>query len=674
MYPRKVDAYRSGLRLPLKSALPSRDRVRLSPAGSARLWQWGAVSLAIALPASYILFYLLPQSGVLPERDYWWVLANIYSLDGLSPHWDDWLTRNNEHLLLIPSVIYVLNLFLTRGSNLGLCLATFGAALIQCLLLIRLLPTAVSCETTRATPRDRWVTRLLILGVAVFCFTPAAAHNWMRGFSGAIWMTANVFVVAALFCFQQVLRPQRPPDPRVEQVSPRAQGDDREEKSAGGQDASHRLDACSTADGEASRRDTDPTVNRPSLESRASRSLPWVLLSLMWGGLAVLSYSSALALWPVLGLAVTVLRLRWPLRLTYIGAAIAVLSLYFLTYHKPAHHPDLASPGSLQTLIYIPRYLGWIFSDRPSIAILLGAIGIGLCLTLAGYWLLNQGQHQRPDWFPWLAIQGYILGTAAMAAVSRSGFGLEQAQTSRYGSLPALFWLATIVLIVTVLQTWVVNTRWRSRLLLALLALLLILVSNMYRIGVGIAQTIALRAAHQPLVTLSLQLGAQDPEIVRAIVGNRPAAFFHLTPLLTTRQFVPFAHDIRQYNPCVPIGKPLLSLAPETDAAIGAITTQKWLGDNVVTLEGWIAAPRNSVRCLALVDRQQVVQGFALPGLQRAKNVIQVQGSTAAVLGWKGYAQHSANRSGKGSETSDLRVYATFDNRSGWVALRNPRQ
>ena|GEM_PF-635737 len=628
----------------MKPALPKRDRaqfrvLQLFPVSRTQ-WCWGgAVLLAIALPASYILFHLLPQSGDLPERDYWWVLANIYSLDGLSPHWDDWFTRNNEHLLFIPSVIYALNLFLTRGSNLGLCLATFGAALIQCLLLINLLPAAVQRDTSKGARSQQWVTLLLILGVAIFCFTPAAAHNWMRGFSGAIWMTANGFVVAAIFCFQQVL--------------------------------SQQITGGTGADG---RRDAYPTKTS-SLEGQVPRCLPWVILSLLCGGLAALSYSSSLALWPVLALAVVLLQFRWPLRLTYWGAAIAVLGLYFLTYQKPAHHPDLASPSSLQTLIYIPRYLGWIFSDRPSIAILLGTIGILLCLVFAGHWWLTQGQRQRPDWFPWLAIQGYILGTAAMAAVSRSGFGLEQAQTSRYGSLPALFWLATLVLIVTALQTWVANTRWRSHLQLALLALVLILVGNMYRIGIGIAQTIADRAAHQPLVALSLQLGVQDPEIVRAIVGNRPTAFFHLTPVLSAHRLVPFTHDILQHNPCTPIGQPLPTPADPTDTVIGAITTQTVLADNVVTLEGWLDAPRRSVRCLALVDsrsdpygnRAQIVQGFALPGLQRAENVIQVQGSSVAVLGWKGYGYLPENT----AESSDLSVYVAFRDRSDWVALRN---
>ncbi|WP_448561006.1 hypothetical protein [Trichothermofontia sp.] len=645
----------------MKSVLPTRDRGPFPPIGSTRLLQWGALILAIALPASYVLFYLLPQSGELPERDYWWVLANIYSLEGLSPHWDDWLTRNNEHLLFIPSVIYALNLFLTRGSNLGLCLATVGAALIQCLLLIRLLPSTGQRDTSRGRQSDSpgsrsasGVTRLLILGVAIFCFTPVAAHNWMRGFSGAIWMTTNLFVVAAIFCFQPVLQQQISPDARFEPATPPVKGDDHAAGVGGRPVGSGRQDAY-------------PTVNSQRLEVQALRSWPWVVLSLLWGGLAALSYSSSLALWPVLAVAVVMLRFRWPLRLTYLGAAIVVWGLYFLTYQKPAHHPDLASPSSLQTLVYIPRYLGWIFSDRPGTAIFLGTIGIGLCLGFAGYWLFTQGQRQRPEWFPWLAIQGYILGTAAMAAVSRSGFGLAQAQTSRYGSLPALFWLATIVLIVTAMQTWGANTRWRSRCLLALLALLLILIGNMYRIGVGIAQTIALQAAHQPLVALSLQLGVQDPAIVRAIVGNRPAAFFHLIPVLTARQLVPFSKDIRQHNDCVVIGHPLAPLAPDAPPVIGAVTTEQWLADDVVTLEGWINAPRNSVRCLALVDQHSVTQGFALPGLQRAENVIQVQGSTATVLGWKGYAQAPENT----AKSSDFGVYVAFNDRSGWVALRN---
>lgn len=618
--------------------------------------------MAIALPASYILLYLLPQSGELPERDYWWVLANIYSLDGLSPHWEDWFTRNNEHLLFIPSVIYALNLYLTQGSNLGLCLATFGVAAIQGLLLMALLPAAVR--------RDRRPYGLLIFCIAVFSFTPAAAHNWMRGFSGAIWMTANGFVVAAIFCFQQVLKHQGYALPMSDQAPPPVGASDEIYLSGIGGDAPNGRETnptVSDADltvADWDKRDADSTTREKSPGSVWS----WVLLSLIGGGLAALSYSSSLALWPILALSVMVLRCRWVLRVIYLGAAIAVLGLYFLTYQRPAHHPDLASPGSLQTLSYIPRYLGWIFSDQPAVAILLGTIGLGLCFVLVGYWLITDGQRQSPEWYPWLAIQGYILGTAAMAAVSRSGFGLEQAQTSRYGSLPALFWLATIVLGVTVLQTRL-SPPWRSRLGLALLALVLVLIGNMYRIGIEIAETIALRAAHQPLVALSLQLGVQDPTIARAIVGNRPTAFFHLTPVLMAHQRVPFAQDIRQHNACVAIGQPLPLLSSQA-AAIGAITHQEVLADQVVTLEGWIAAPRRQIRCLALVDRAHLVQGFGLPGLQRAENVIQVQGSSPAVLGWKGYA-HLPTSS---SQSLDFEVYVAFYNQPGWVALRNQSQ
>jgi hypothetical protein len=53
------------------------------------------------------------------------------------------------------------------------------------------------------------------------------------------------------------------------------------------------------------------------------------------------------------------------------------------------------------------------------------------------------------DWpaiIPWLCIQLYVCGNAAMAALARSGFGVEQALASRYRALPALFWLAWIMI------------------------------------------------------------------------------------------------------------------------------------------------------------------------------------------------------------------------------------
>ena len=75
----------------------------------------------ILIPASYIL-YLISQAGELSNFDYWWMTWNFYSVDGFSTNPFNWIFRANEHFVLIPAIIYALNIVVTQGSNIGLCL------------------------------------------------------------------------------------------------------------------------------------------------------------------------------------------------------------------------------------------------------------------------------------------------------------------------------------------------------------------------------------------------------------------------------------------------------------------------------------------------------------------------------------------------------------------------
>jgi hypothetical protein len=77
--------------------------------------------LAILIPASYIFYWIL-KSGELPTDEYWGIIYHFFSIDGLSTNPLDWLVRANEHLVIIPSTIYAINIIATKGSNLGLSL------------------------------------------------------------------------------------------------------------------------------------------------------------------------------------------------------------------------------------------------------------------------------------------------------------------------------------------------------------------------------------------------------------------------------------------------------------------------------------------------------------------------------------------------------------------------
>lgn len=518
--------------------------------------------------------------------------------------------RANEHFVLIPAIIYALNIVVTQGSNIGLCLVAWFLAWIQCHVLIALLPLNLR--------RFPLLFVSLVLCVAIFNFTPAAAHNWMRGFSGVHWVIANLFVICAIFCLRSYAI-------FVNAIFINVAGAGTE---------------------------TPPLRNA------------WVIGSILFGILGCISYSTPLGLWPIL--CATAVVLRFPRRVTYLyfAASIAVISLYFITYKTPSHHPSLTKINPLKTLEYIPTYLGGIFSENIIVASIIGTIGLILMTGFIGYWLFVK-KLDRADWLPWLSIQLYVLQTALMAAVSRSGFGVEQATASRYATLPALFWMSAIILTVLGARELQLIPRIQGRLLTPLLAISIVLIILMYGVGGKTASAIARRATYQPLVALSLQLGITDIGLIKERVGNRPAAFVGLIDALKTQNLVPFNRDIKQHNFCAPLNTkidPNLLSAPK-EGVPGYFDTVTKLAPAAARVSGWIGDTENNVKCIVILDRENTVQGFAMTGFPRP-DLAKVFGPAYEFAAWKGYIQTT-------SKETLLTAYASFKNRKGWIALRN---
>ena len=577
----------------------------------------------ILIPASYIL-YLISQAGDLSNFDYWWMTWNFYSVDGFSTNPFNWIFRANEHFVLIPAIIYALNIVVTQGSNIGLCLVAWFLAWIQCQVLIAMLPLKL-----RHFPLQ-FIS--LLLCISIFNFTPAAAHNWMRGFSGVHWIIANLFVICSIFCLQSyatVLLNKRQTEP---------------------------LDIHSQAE--------------PGNVERKQNK--WVIGSIIFGALGCISYSTPLALWPILCAAAVVL--RFPRRITYLYfiASIAVIGIYFLTYKTPSHHPSLTKINPLKTLEYIPTYLGGIFSENIIVASIIGIIGLIAVTGFVGYWLFvkkvvkrSYPVGNRSDWLPWLSIQLYTLQTALMAAVSRSGFGVEQATASRYATLPALFWMSTIVLTVLWVREWQPTPRIQGRWLTPLFAVATVAIILMYGVGGETAMAIARRATYQPLVALSLQLGITDVTLIKDRVGNRPAAFIGLIDALKTNNLVPFNRDIKKHNFCEALGTkidPNLLSAPK-DGVPGYFDTVTKLAPKAARVTGWVGDPENNVKCIAILNQENVVRGFAMSGFPRP-DLVNLFGPSYEFADWRGYIQTSPT-------DKLLTAYASFKNRESWVALRN---
>ncbi|MCC3438144.1 MAG: hypothetical protein JGK30_24205 [Microcoleus sp. PH2017_40_RAT_O_B] len=579
--------------------------------------------IGILIPASYIL-YLISQAGDLSNFDYWWMTWNFYSVDGFSTNPFNWIFRANEHFVLIPAIIYGLNIIITQGSNIGLCLIAWFLAWIQCYVLIALLPLRL-----RNFPLQ-FIS--VILCISIFNFTPAAAHNWMRGFSGVHWIIANLFVICSIFCLQSYVNLLL---------------NSREAQPLG--------------------------IHSPAkIGNEGWQQNKWVIGSIVFGILGCISYSTPLGLWPILCGAAIVL--RFPRRITYLyfAASIAVIGIYFLTYKTPSNHPSLTKINPLKTLEYIPIYLGGIFTENIIVASIIGIIGLIAVTGFVGYWLLVKKSVQlgypvgnRQNWLPWLSIQLYTLQTALMAAVSRSGFGVEQATASRYATLPALFWMSTIILIVLAVRELQPTPRIQGRWLTPLFAVVIAAVILMYGVGGETAMAIARRATYQPLVALSLQLGITDITLIKERVGNKPAAFVGLIDALKTNNLVPFNRDIKKYNFCAAldtkIDRNLLS-APK-DGVPGYFDTITKLAPAAARVIGWVGDPENHVKCIVILNQENVVRGFAMSGFPRP-DLVNLFGVAYESAAWRGYIQTSPT-------DKLLTAYASFKNREGWVALRN---
>uniref|UniRef100_A0ACD5GY05 Uncharacterized protein n=1 Tax=Desertifilum tharense IPPAS B-1220 TaxID=1781255 RepID=A0ACD5GY05_9CYAN len=403
-----------------------------------------------------------------------------------------------------------------------------------------------------------------------------------------------------------------------------------------------------------------------------SLPLGWVLGSFIFALFGTLNYSTALAVCtdPVCDRALVSLS-QTPQRAVprRFHAGFAAV---FPHLRNAPHHPELARLSFGEMLVYVPIYLGAIFTYQLQFAAFLGIVGLVASAIFAYYWFCLPRSHAfKVAWLPWLAIQTYTFGTALMAAVSRSGFGLGQARSSRYASLPALFWLGLLVILIAFLVQQF-SGRLQGRSLLPLYAALGFLIWGMYGVGDENYQEISRRASLQPLVALSLQMDAPDPTLVQEVVGNRPEAFLGLAEALKRNQLVPFTRDIAQDNPCIPLDRALdpnfLTAEPQSDVPgyFDAIALRTDIaGDRAIAqVTGWAKSANHGIRCIAILNQDNMVRGFALTGFSRP-DVAETMGEDYQWSGWKGYIRSSP-------EDRQLTAYAALKDRQSWVALQNP--
>jgi hypothetical protein len=173
-----------------------------------------------------------------------------------------------------------------------------------------------------------------------------------------------------------------------------------------------------------------------------------------WGGIAVasagaviasLSLASGLVVLGLIPLALAAARpphwARYAAATLVVAAGVA--AFYFYGYHQPPEHPGLhpilSYPGAF--VQYVLAYLGTpLGAGQPILAMSWGLFGV-LALGVSVLCVYTRVPELRGALIPWCLLAGYVMLSAAGTGLGRFGLGVEQALSSRYASIAAVFWI-----------------------------------------------------------------------------------------------------------------------------------------------------------------------------------------------------------------------------------------
>ncbi len=249
--------------------------------------------------------------------------------------------------------------------------------------------------------------------------------------------------------------------------------------------------------------------------ARLRRGSPWwaLLPALALTLPGAFAHSTHLALWPALFVVALLVPVPRGTVALCAAASVAFAGLFLWQYAVPRNHPvpgqETASLGR-----FFASYLSLRASAAPAFARWWGAAGLGL-FALALVLVLRRQRAQRAVFAPWLALAVYALLNAAGTSLARAGFGESMALTSRYASLPALFWLGTLGTLGLVAWEAPADRRRRGLLLLSLVTAAFL--GATYRSGRELLLQHLKAVERQPLGGLAVLWKVPDEDALRTI-------------------------------------------------------------------------------------------------------------------------------------------------------------
>jgi hypothetical protein len=349
----------------------------------------GLVALAILsmLPAVLPLM-LIARDGVdVPYYDQWEMVRPVVDAHrGIFPP-TNLFAQHNEHRVVIPRLIYVLLGNLTQWRMIDDMIMTFILVCITsaCVLYLCSTTTVVAAEQENGGQRSRTAT---VFGLWLVCnvlmFSPMQHENWLWGI-GVMNVLPMMFIAAAMAVF----------------VAPRL------------------------------------------------RTWTKMALCLLLATAATFSSGNGMLAWPLLGVLWLWSRSRPELKhkkwlvLAWVLGTIANALLYFHNYHKPQHATVAYARSTGAVVQYIFAFLGAAVGFGTATAAVMaseiaGAIFVLLLAAITGWMLWNWWRTGKRNFdlhgrlLLWLMVAGFTVASAVLAGVTRAGFSVEQALSSRY--------------------------------------------------------------------------------------------------------------------------------------------------------------------------------------------------------------------------------------------------
>jgi hypothetical protein len=355
-------------------------------------WTITGLLACFALSPALLIARLIFRYGVdIPYADEWLWTPFLFKAHEHSLTFSDFFSQHNEHRYFFPKFILLVLAPLTSGNTRGTMFFSLGLVVLTSGALYHLLSRTVKASLNE---------RLFLLGILnLVLFSPVQAENWTWGFQFVLFLTN--FLLAAGICVAVSRRPL------------------------------------------------------------------WMkfLLCLVISIVTTFSFGGGIVAWPFtfpLALAIEHRLAKRKIILwlsPWLCAAGAAVALYFFHYTKPLPHPPFfASSDPDDYLLYLTTFLGGHLSGAVRTESIIIAVENGtllLLLYVGGlFWTIrSRAAEFRKKMAPWLGLGAFAVLNAILAAITRIGFGINQALDSRYTTFSLFLSLSVIGMFVVIATT-----------------------------------------------------------------------------------------------------------------------------------------------------------------------------------------------------------------------------